>query len=397
MDCIELQILLYNKEWQPVAKQFWQHSGDGISSRTAERGLAFLGEGPAGPLGPPAPVEKDVLENGSAGEEPSTSPTATSSILPGSGTGKLSYSRNRHYSRSKSALPLALSKPASISGTSRTGSSLLTASTPITPVAATNGATSTSPSTASVLGARRQEPKDDLAEDLDDLSLDHSTFLEERYGRNLPLSSSKLAKLALRRRIAGTLLPHEKPARSGAGALNEVPRGSGMSDGKVIESGRKVDEDDVYLYPTGMSAIWHAHQLAMAWKEKRDGAPGKSVCFGFPYTDTLKILQKWGPGCHFFGHGTTPDLQALSDLLDEIRATKGTPITSLFCEFPSNPLLRSADLKELRRLADEHEFVIVVDETVGNFVNVEVASWTDIVVSSLTKVFSGETNVMGGR
>ncbi|KAH8090464.1 putative cystathionine gamma-synthase [Filobasidium floriforme] len=396
VDCIELQILLYNKQFQPVAKQFWQHSGDGISSRTAERGLAFLGEGPAGPLGPPAPVEKEVLENTNNGsaDDPSVSPTSSSAILPG--TGKQSYSRNRHYSRSKSALPLALSRPASTSGTTRTGTTSLTPSTPITPGVAPNSASSTTGS------ARRPNAKDDdLAEDLDDLSLDHSTFLEERYGRNLPLASSKLAKLALRRRIAGTLLPHEKPAKSGAGALNEVPRGSGMSDGKVIDSGNKVDEDDVYLYPTGMSAIWHAHQLAMAWKERKDGAPGKSVCFGFPYTDTLKILQKWGPGCHFFGHGTTPDLHALSDLLDNIRASKGTPeeqhpITALFCEFPSNPLLRSADLKELRRLADEHEFVIVVDETVGNFVNVEVASWTDIVVSSLTKVFSGETNVMGG-
>jgi cystathionine gamma-synthase len=51
----------------------------------------------------------------------------------------------------------------------------------------------------------------------------------------------------------------------------------------------------------------------------------------------------------------------------------------------------------LRELADEYGFLIIVDETVGNFVNVEVASWADIVVSSLTKVFSGDTNVMGGR
>jgi cystathionine gamma-synthase len=124
----------------------------------------------------------------------------------------------------------------------------------------------------------------------------------------------------------------------------------------------------------------------------------ESTCHRFPYTDTLKILQKWGPGCHFFGHGTTPDLEALSDMLAEIKRTGSeSPITALFCEFPSNPLLRSADLKSLRALADEHEFAIVVDETVGNFVNVEVASWADIVVSSLTKVFSGETNVMGGR
>ena len=117
----------------------------------------------------------------------------------------------------------------------------------------------------------------------------------------------------------------------------------------------------------------------------------------FPYTDTLKILQKWGPGCHFFGHGTTSDLEALRAKLADIKRTGSEPaVTSLFCEFPSNPLLRSADLKSLRALADEYEFVIVVDETVGNFVNVEVASWADVVVSSLTKVFSGETNVMGG-
>jgi cystathionine gamma-synthase len=47
-------------------------------------------------------------------------------------------------------------------------------------------------------------------------------------------------------------------------------------------------------------------------------------------------------------------------------------------------------------LADEYDFVIVVDETIGNFVNVSVLKWADIVVSSLTKVFSGNSNVMGG-
>lgn len=72
-------------------------------------------------------------------------------------------------------------------------------------------------------------------------------------------------------------------------------------------------------------------------------------------------------------------------------------ILALFCEFPSNPLLRSPDLVELRKLADEFGFIIVVDETIGNFINVEVASYTDIVVSSLTKIFSGDANVMGGR
>jgi cystathionine gamma-synthase len=116
----------------------------------------------------------------------------------------------------------------------------------------------------------------------------------------------------------------------------------------------------------------------------------------FPYTDTLKILQKWGPGCHFFGSGGADDIDALAETLATRDPSEGK-ILSLFCEFPSNPLLRCPDLVRLRQLADEYGFVIVVDETIGNFINVEVAAFADIVVSSLTKIFSGDANVMGGR
>lgn len=118
----------------------------------------------------------------------------------------------------------------------------------------------------------------------------------------------------------------------------------------------------------------------------------------FPYADTLKVFEKWGPGCTFLGHGLASDITALTTLLSSLRTDSDlNPILALVCEFPSNPLLRSADLVKIRELADEYGFVVIVDETVGNFVNVEVMEWADIVVSSLTKVFSGETNVMGGR
>ncbi len=116
----------------------------------------------------------------------------------------------------------------------------------------------------------------------------------------------------------------------------------------------------------------------------------------FPYTDTIKILSKWGPGCHFFGSGGTDDISALESLLAS-RPSSAPPILALFCEFPSNPLLRSPDLVRIRQLADEYGFVMVVDETIGNFINVEVVALADIVVSSLTKIFSGDANVMGGR
>lgn len=117
--------------------------------------------------------------------------------------------------------------------------------------------------------------------------------------------------------------------------------------------------------------------------------------------DTLKILEKWGPGCYFYGNGEEYD--KLESQLQEIQAQNKVngkenepPVLALFCEVTSNPLLKTPDLRRLRELADKYDFCIVVDETIGNFVNVDVLPYADVVCSSLTKVFSGETNVMGG-
>ena len=111
------------------------------------------------------------------------------------------------------------------------------------------------------------------------------------------------------------------------------------------------------------------------------------------------MLLKWGPGCHFLGHGLDSDIDDLERIIaKELEHNpENPPLLALFTEIPSNPLLRSADLQRLRVLADKHNFLIVVDETIGNYVNVDVLPYTDIVVSSLTKVFSGASNVMGGR
>ncbi|KAG0183992.1 hypothetical protein DFQ28_000319 [Apophysomyces sp. BC1034] len=205
---------------------------------------------------------------------------------------------------------------------------------------------------------------------------DHSTYLEERYGRNLPVAFADRAKRALRCRIAGVITEAGNEGTVQEQRQRQGDRGiTGLS------------EDEVYIYPCGMSAIFHAHQCAMAIGD----ASRKSVCFGFPYTDTLKILQKWGAGCHFYGIGEDKDIDKLEQLLES-----GERILSLFCELPSNPLLKSPDIRRLRQLADKYGFIIAVDETIGNFCNVNVLERVDIVVSSLTKVFSGDSNVMGG-
>ncbi|KAJ2811268.1 Cystathionine gamma-synthase, partial [Coemansia furcata] len=202
--------------------------------------------------------------------------------------------------------------------------------------------------------------------------IETDAYMEERFGRNCDPRHAAEMKAVLRRRIAGALSEEEQ--RQGAQVERNV---TGLTS------------DDVYLVATGMSAVYYTHLALLGMRG------GKSVCFGFPYTDTLKILEKFGPGAYFLGHGEGSDYDELEHLLER-HAKSQDPIQAIFTECPSNPLLKTADLSRLRELADRYAVALVVDETIGSFANVDVLGWADVVVSSLTKVFSGDSNVMGG-
>lgn len=290
--------VIYPKEYASTAKQVWQHSGSGISSRRSEFCLGALKDGYL--------VDEATL---GVSDPPS-----------------LGFRKG----------PMRYQDKALLNGSTKTPSART----------ADNGS------------GEGQE---------------YNQFIEERFGRNLSISLADRAKLAVRRRIAGVLTADVE--------LNEALEET-RSEGRMVG----LSEDDVFLFPTGMSAIFNTHQNIMH-------ARGflRSICYGFPYIDSLKILEKWGPGCLFYGHGSSEELDDL-----ESRLKDGERFLALFTEFPGNPLLKSPDLRRIRLLADQYGFAVVVDETVGNFVNVNVLSNADVVVSSLTKIFSGDSNVMGG-
>ncbi|KAL2024831.1 hypothetical protein VTK56DRAFT_5652 [Thermocarpiscus australiensis] len=303
--CPAISAVLCPLEAFPFAKQYWQHTGDGVSSRRAEfchtlfkNGLLRLDDGPTIPV-PPSP-------------KPCKGP--------------------RRYQRQSS---LDMTKP-TVSPTS---------------------------------------PDRDGGIEPD--SLETARFLEERFGRNLDVSFVELAKSAIKRRIAGTLRSNCDPSAL-ALAENEME-----SNSRGIVNLR---EEDIYLFPCGMSAIFNSHRALLSARGSL-----KSINFGFPYVDTLKILEKFGPGCVFYGHASESDLDDL-----EKRLEGGERFLALFCEFPGNPLLTCPNLVRIRQLADQYDFAVVVDETIGTFANVNVLQFADIVVSSLTKIFSGDCNVMGG-
>jgi cystathionine gamma-synthase len=181
-----LHIVLFPEEAFPIAKQFWQHTGLGISSRLAEHCLSLL------------PVDSSFVPNGLQN-------TPRKAL-------------NKHYSAKKT------------------------------------------PSPTEIRGPR-----------VEDLGIDHSVYVEERYGRNLPIALAASAKRALRRRISGVLVrdtPADGPDGPCAGDQNYIlgPSSRGVQG---------MSENDVFLFPTGMAAIWNAHQLVLAVRP-----PRKSVCLG---------------------------------------------------------------------------------------------------------------------
>ncbi|KAH7029362.1 pyridoxal phosphate-dependent transferase [Microdochium trichocladiopsis] len=297
----------------PVAKQYWQHSGDGTSSRRAEFCHRLFKE--------------DLLV-----------PAQTSPRLPQQPQ-KVSRGPRRYQ---RASVDESLAKMA----------------------AAANGHPQNGHPSAMTDSGSADETE----------AFESSRFLEERYGRNLALSLVENAKSAIRRRIAGVLTT-EIDLNSALPTMDSNARGL-----------TNLREDDIYLVPCGMNAIFTTHQTLL----KARGSL-KSVNFGFPYVDTLKILEKFGPGAIFYGRGSEADLDEF-----ESRLKRGEKFLGFFCEFPGNPLLTCPDLVRVRRLADAYDFAVVVDETVGTFVNINVLPFADIVVSSLTKIFSGDCNVMGG-
>lgn len=175
-------------------------------------------------------------------------------------------------------------------------------------------------------------------------------------------------------RCAASLLEHGSVNRiAGAEAKQKIS--------KKISKLLSCNKNDVYILPSGMAAIFLAYRAL-----EKIRSVGSHLQFGFPYVDTLKILDKFSTNHHFFPKGDAVDLAKL-----ESQAKLEQP-KAIFCEFPSNPLLHSLDLQRLKSIGAP----LVVDDTIGSFYNLNLLKDVDILVSSLTKFFSGNGNCMGG-
>jgi len=183
--------------------------------------------------------------------------------------------------------------------------------------------------------------------------------------------------------------------RQACDALGEHKSTASIEDGKAAN--RIIREriaqlagqqpEDVFLFPSGMAANFAVHRMLTQLFPGR-----KTAQLDFPYVDVLKLQQIFGSGAHFL-----PLIQ--DSEYDDLRALlQNEPLAGLFCEAPSNPLLRCVDLERLLaiRTAAQPGVPLVVDDTIATVAHVDAHRVADVVTASLTKSFSGVGDVLAG-
>ncbi|MGJ8676871.1 MAG: PLP-dependent transferase [Akkermansiaceae bacterium] len=144
--------------------------------------------------------------------------------------------------------------------------------------------------------------------------------------------------------------------------------------------------EDVFLYENGMAAIYSSYRAISKLK------PGKKTLqLEFPYVDAMRIQN-------LFGNGVVYLNEAVGESFEEAlrRIAKGE-FAAVYCEAPSNPLLRTVDLKAISKACREGGVPLVVDDTICSVANIKIDQYADIITTSLTKWVSGKGDVMAGQ
>lgn len=360
----KIAVVFVDKGYFPLLKQYWQHSGEIISSRLAEYVLheLFIVEKSSKSLAVPSSTEKTNSEQNETGDDGNRDEEAFIETR---------FGRNLDFSFADDAKVLIKKRIA-------------------TKVVEVEDEHQVSEDT----GITHLEGNEISVQDAEDLINENASIDSRSSGNN----------------ITSAIQPeHIETVATSTRTVEEDDRRRSLH----------IDpQTDVFLFPSGMASIFTAHRLLLnldslrvhrarfssstaTYNETVSPSPNpnligygspykKTVMFGFPYTDTLSILRKFNH-THFLGLGDASSMEDLKKILQS-----GEQILAVFMEAPSNPLLKMGDLSELRQLADLYGFYIVVDETVGGFVNIDVLPYADIVCSSLTKIFSGDSNVIAG-
>lgn len=115
----------------------------------------------------------------------------------------------------------------------------------------------------------------------------------------------------------------------------------------------KCEPKDVFLYQTGMAAIFHSTNLLA--KER----PGTMVVLGIIFHNTYHhLIEECPHGLKHFGKVDKEGIDSFEKWLDD-EAAAGRSVSYAFIEFPGNPTLDTPDLARLKKLVSPPLLVFV--------------------------------------
>ena len=138
----------------------------------------------------------------------------------------------------------------------------------------------------------------------------------------------------------------------------------------------------IYLTSSGMSALHTALEVIYEIFPKRP-----TLQIGFPYVDVFKLPKNIFHGANLITEENTKDI--------EMEIKRINP-SALIIELPSNPLLKCANIKKIAKVAKDLEIPIITDDTIGSNININSLEVSDMVFTSLTKIFSGSGDILAG-
>ncbi len=143
------------------------------------------------------------------------------------------------------------------------------------------------------------------------------------------------------------------------------------------------DTEDALVTSSGMSAISTTLlQLCQAGEE----IISSRTIYGGSYALMKNFFPRLGIKTHFVN---ITSLEAIKNAINE-----NTKV--IYCEAVSNPLLEIADIREIRKIADEHNITLVVDNTFSPLCITPHRLGANIVIHSLTKFINGSSDCLGG-
>jgi cystathionine beta-lyase/cystathionine gamma-synthase len=149
---------------------------------------------------------------------------------------------------------------------------------------------------------------------------------------------------------------------------------------------------DLFLANSGMNAVYSAFRVLDAAQRKQ----GRSIWIqlGWLYSDTIALLQKFcaTPATDYLHHRDVFDLAGLEALFQ----THAGRIAGVIAEVPTNPLVQTCDLPAVAALCRRESIALIADPSINCMANVDVLPHCDVLVTSLTKYYAADGDVIAG-